>query len=538
MNTFENILEERLARVGALLQPERVFLVFLGIVGVASIILLNTGVLPLVPTYALFYLVLLFLFGLYRPEWLWLAVAFFLPFEILTVAVVGTSIDIRGYQFGMVALGAATLVLLLQKKRTLPILRWFDGALGLLLIGAVLTFVLRQLPLASVKEIIILFSFAFLYGLGRIFIRKKSDVEHFLAALTVSGVVTALYALWQILMFQGGGQHFMVMPGRPNSVLEEADWLGFFMGMIGLVTLVAFLKAKEWYRELSFALLTLLFLVTLIITVSRSAWLSMAVGLFVLALLLGVEFVSGFVHARPKNIRTIFKFFLGVPVFLVLAVGIVVGTHLTRFELDERLASTGGQQLITAACTKEVDPPKEIVSLDELAVYGCQHINLEEQSDFENQGYVIAEVSRPDPNVSIRKSLYQQTGSILKEHFLLGLGWGESLKVFGTDGRGAGLNSSNLFLEVWLGSGLLGLWGLLFFWFGILYALVNRLIHKREMTDGFWWSALVLALWCQVTVFNLFNAGLLLGVFVVFVMLAAWYAEKTLPYTFRSLWQK
>ena len=538
MNTFENILEERLAGIGAWLRPERVFLACLGMFGGIAIVLLNTGVFPLAPPYAIFYLLLLFLFGLYRPEFLWYTVVFLLPFETLTVAMFGRSIDIRGYQMGMVALGAAVAVLLLQGNRVLPKLRWFDGALALLLVGAILTFVFRQLPFASAKEIIILASFGLLYGLGRIFIRKKSDAEQFLATLLVSGVVVAGYALWQMVLFQTGGNHFMVMPGRPNSVLPEADWLGFFMGMVGLVALIAFLKAKEWYQEICFAVLTLLFLVALIITVSRSAWLAFAVGGVVLGLLLGVEFVSGFIHSQLKNIKTLFKFFLGVPVLLVLAVTIVLLTHLTRFELDERLASTGGQQLVTAACTAEVDPPKEVASLDELSVYGCQHINLEEQAWYESQGYVIAEVSRPDPNVSIRKSLYQQTWNILKDHFFLGLGWGESLKVFGTDGRGAGLNSSNVFLEVWLGSGLIGLWGFLFFWLGILFALGNRLVHKREMTEGFWWSALLLALWFQVTVFNLFNAGLLLGVFLVFLMLASWYGEKTLPYGISSLWQK
>ncbi len=539
METIETVLEERLTALGSVFQPTRVFFVILFLLGVSGIILLNTGVFPITLSHALFYLLLLILFGLYRPSLLWQGLVFFLSFEILSVVSIVEGLEIRAYQFGLVALAVATAILWFQGKVTPPVLRWFDGALLLLLLGAIATFFVRSLPMANGKDLIILASFAVLYALGRIYLQKKSEVQTFLATLLVSGSVVAGYAVYQAIALQNQWSHFMVMTGRPNSVLEEADWLGFFLGMVAIIALILFLRLKRWYQEVGVALLLLLFLVTLILTVSRSAWLGFGIGVLGMVLLLGGEYVLGFINARTQDIRTLLKLFLGFPLLLVLALTLVIFFSLTPFALQDRFASTGtGDQVITVACTEGAVPPHTVATVEELPSYGCQHINLEERARFEQQGYFITEVERPDPNIAIRKSLYQDTWGILQKHFFFGLGWGESVKVFGTDGRGAGLNSSNLFLEVWLGSGLIGLIGILAFWLGIFWALVRRLIHKREMTEGFWLSVLVLALWLQVTVFNFFNAGLLSGTCMAFVLLAAWYGEKTVPYSLKSLWRK
>lgn len=538
MNLLENSLEDALARLGRIMTPERFFAILLFILGGASLVVWHSGVFPLSWPYALFYLVLLILFGLYRPHFLWMALVFFLPFELLVVTMLPGGVDVRAYQFGMAALGLATLILWWQHKITIPTVRWFDAALALLLVGGVVTFIATGLPMENAKDLIILFSFAALYALGRIYLRTKEAVKVFLSTLLLSASVVGLYALYQAVAFQNNGAHFMVMAGRPNSVFEEADWLGFFMGLSGLVALVGALWVKRWYQELLFGTLFMFFVLILILTVSRSAWLGFAAGVGVLVLILAYDYVFGFVNTRLSEIRSVFKIFIGVPVCVGLALGIISLFSLTSFELDERAASTGGQQLITVACVPEATAPESINHIEELLVYGCQHINLEEVTSMQSQGYQIAEVERPDPNIAIRKNLYQETWTLLKEHFFLGLGWGESLEAFGTDGRGAGLNSSNIFLEIWLGSGLIGLFGFLFFWFGILAALINRLLRKREMTEGFWLTLLMLALWCQVTIFNVFNAGILLAVFSAYLMLAAWYGEKTIPYSVTALFRK
>lgn len=539
MNTVENFLEERLASFAHIFSPERVFLGILSLIGCATIILFNEGALPLSLPYGIFYITLLFLFALYRPQLVWQLVVFFLAFEVPKFLLVAGSIDIRIYQAALVALMTATLVLCVQKKILPPAPRWFDGALALVIVGALITFWLRGLPLENSKDIIILLSFAALYLLGRFYLRKKKDIRTLFVTLITSALVVTLYALYQMVAFQKNWQTYMVMSGRPNSSFEEADWLGFFMGTVALITIVAALHMKRWYQEIVLGAALLFFLIVLIVTVSRSAWLGFGAGVGILGIILAYEYFSGFIHARARDTRAIIKFFVGGPIIFLLALISIYCFSLTRFELSDRLVSTGtGEQVITVACAKESVPPVFVSDIQELPRYGCQHINLEEQEFYQAQGYVLAEVERPDPNINIRKNIYQETKSILKDHFFLGIGWGESVKVFGTDDRGAGLNSSNLFLEVWLGSGLIGIFGFLLFWLGILVAIGNRLVHKREMTEGYWLSIIMLLIWVQATIFNLFNAGLLSGAFLIVLMLFAWYGEKTVPYSIKSIWQK
>lgn len=523
--------------LGKVFEPDRVFLIFLFLAGLAVIILHNTGVFPLSSSYAVFYLLLLILLGLYRPNFLWQGVVFFLPFELIVVATLPANVDLRAYQLGIVALLISTFLLWIQKKLILRTLRWFDLALALVLVGGTLTFFLNRLPAANSKDVFILYSFASFYYLGRLYLQKRRDVQAFIYTLLASGVAVAVYGIYQAIAFQKNWSDFMVMAGRPNSVFEEADWLGLFMGLVALAALVVTLQLKRWYQEFGGAVLFVLFLITLIITVSRSAWLGFGVAIVALAILLGYEYLSGFIHTRPKENRILIKFFLGVPVALILSLAIIFFFDLTRFQLGDRLTSTGtGDQVITIACTQGANPPASVENKDALGLYGCQHINLEEQEKFKGEGYIVREIEHPDPNIAIRQNLYQQTFAILKDHFFLGLGWGESVKAFGTDGRGAGLNSSNIFLEIWLGSGLIGLLGFLVFWLGIFFAILKRLYHKREMTEGFWLSILLLGFWLHATVFSLFNASLLLGIFIAVIMLFSWYGEKTAP-KISNLWR-
>lgn len=538
MNTFESFLEARLLWLGKVLQPERVFYVFLFAAGLIVIALKNSGVFPLPVSYAVFYFVLLILLGLYRPSFLWQTVIFFLPFELIQVASFPAGLDLRAYQFCLMALLFSTAILWIQKKVVLPPLRWFDLFLLLVVLGGTLSFFVNTLPLSSSKDVLILYSFTALYSVGRIYLQKKKQVGIFLHTLLVSGSAVALYAFYQVIAYEHNWTHFMVMTGRPNSVFEEADWLGFFMGIAALVAIIFTLQAKRWYQEVLGAMLLIVFLVTLILTVSRSAWLGFGIGVIAVGLVLAYEYLSGFLHAKPKEVRTLFKFFAGVPITLAVSVGIIFIFQLTRFQLADRFASTGtGDQIITIACSQGSVPPASVASVEVLSSFGCQHINLEEREHYQQDGYTITETARPDPNVSIRRDLYIQTFALIRTHFFFGLGWGESVKAFGVDGRGAGLNSSNIFLEIWLGSGLMGILGFVIFWFGILFAILKRLYHKREMTDGFWLSILMLGLWCQATIFNLFNAGLLLGIFAAMLVLFAWYGEKTVP-KISTLWQQ
>ena len=92
-----------------------------------------------------------------------------------------------------------------------------------------------------------------------------------------------------------------------------------------------------------------------------------------------------------------------------------------------------------------------------MAKYGCQFINLEEINSYKSQGKIVTEIFRKDPNVMTRSQIYKQSFEIIREHPILGVGFGTITQSLGTDERGAGLNESNIFLQIWASSGILGL---------------------------------------------------------------------------------
>jgi O-antigen ligase len=115
----------------------------------------------------------------------------------------------------------------------------------------------------------------------------------------------------------------------------------------------------------------------------------------------------------------------------------------------------------------------------------------------------VTEIFRNDPNVHIRRDIYGKAADILGEHRFAGIGFGVIAEYLGTDGWGAGLNASNIFLEVWLGAGLIGFLAFVVFWFGLGGKWLYIACKERSA------PALVLAsVWIAATAFNLFNSGL------------------------------
>ena len=148
-----------------------------------------------------------------------------------------------------------------------------------------------------------------------------------------------------------------------------------------------------------------------------------------------------------------------------------------------------------------------IANVSELQAYNCEHIRLEEKEAEISAGKSVQEVNRVDPNFHTRSTIYHQSLTLIQEHWLLGIGGGNSSLVLGTDERGAGLNASNLFLEAWLSYGLLGCGALFFIVIILGYTLM------REMLQGSEKHLLGLGFLASMLIFNLFNAGMLLGVF-------------------------
>lgn len=262
--------------------------------------------------------------------------------------------------------------------------------------------------------------------------------------------------------------------------------------------------------------------ILLILTVSRSAWLG---ALAVTAVFLLAVFTKLKLNPKEWQWKKTLQIKSGILASLLVAIGLVYFFNLTTFQLWNRAGSTAsGLQRITVSCEENITLPERIGSVAELEQYGCRHINLEDKLYEKMAGNFVKEIDRPDPNVSIRAEIYRKSWNVIKENPLLGIGWGNSVSILGRDERGEALNSSNIFLEAWLGSGILGFLALVYIF---VYAIIQSLRNFVRDNDGAKISGLFVLL-CAVALLvpNLFNAGIFLGILWVFWGIAAGMVNK------------
>ncbi|MFZ2187752.1 MAG: O-antigen ligase family protein [Candidatus Moraniibacteriota bacterium] len=488
--------------------------------GTLLIVLSHTTALPLDDINLIFFSFVGFLFALYRPGWAFLLLIGMLPYEIINLAPANYPLTLRPYQWLLVLI---TLALLVRTAfRRFPLEKFvpniWDAALVLLSIGAWLSALASDQTTVALKLSVILLSFVLLYFITRLFVRSIDDARMLLPFIFSTFLIIAAYAIVQNVLFQSGQESFEVMAGRPNATFAEADWLGGYLAAVlvvlsALIASPALIAKNNSTRLLHYIFSTLLFLgfVALLITVSRSAWLATLCGM--LAVLFLYAWKNGVWRALFEKNRAVLQEILRIKLSLLaplfLAFFLVYFSGLSPFDLFDRSRSTAtGEQRITVACEKEIVLPEKIARAEALRPYGCEHIRLEEVAARQEAGEYVAEVFRDDPNVYMRREIYGQVTDILREHAFFGIGFGNIASLLGTDERGAGLNASNIFLEVWLGAGIIGFLAFLFFWFGLGATWLYRGFQQRSALT------IVLApLWITLTVFNLFNSGLFLGFF-------------------------
>lgn len=504
--------------------------------GIVFIVLQNSGILPLDTTHFVFFSFVVLLFALYRPGWAFLLFIGMLPYEVITLGVPLAGMELRPYQWLTLLLFVALSIRLVTRKMTFRLFRpqWFDVLSIVIALGAFLP-ALTSFGGNTIKQGLVVTSFVGIYFLGRIFFRATLDLKQALPFFLGSSVVVCAYSIWQNIRFLSGEQSYQVMAGRPNATFSEADWLGLF-AVVAIALLWTLLVAVTEKKSESLSLKTvtrkplfwclfflqILSFIVIIIAVSRSAWIALAgVGLSLT--------LTALVYHR-HNMRMFFSrallFGANTVVAFLCAVSIIYFFHLTSFQLFQRIESTTGLQQITISCKSGATVPKEIQKVEDLAPLGCEHILLEDIEREKELGNVVATVYRPDPNVSIRKEIYGKVWGIITTHPLLGIGWGNATTILGSDERGAGLNASNMFLEVWLGSGILGLIAFMILWGLIAFAALYGTFFEpgeERFFSFFIWSG-----WVGITIFNMFNSGMLLGFFFIFLALGVLNAERVI----------
>ncbi len=493
----------------------------------------NMGLLPIGTGDFVFFAVLAVCIAAYRPGWVFLLLVMSLPLETVNLAPLDLGIEFRPYQFLEVALVSGLLIRLLARRAlpeiprpTLP-----DALLLLVPIGSLPALVNAPSGALSFKLSLVLLSMYGLYVLARMYVRSLDDVRKVLPFVLVSGAIVLCYAFLQNIRFLYGLDPFQAMPGRPDGGFPEPDWLGAYLIFLGAIFFSMFTRiCRSRFSEdrtgylvsffMGVASFTFLF-TALLMTVARSAW----IGMFVA----GVVSVGLFVLVR-RDTKDVSAYLGGLSVAVLLSLAFVIFVPLTRFDIFERATSTAGFQEITVSCDAgsalSGELPERISDVSELESYGCHHIDLEEIGIEETNGNSVTTTLRPDPSIGIRKDIYGLSFAEIGKHPVLGIGWGSISQVLGTDDRGAGLNASNVFLEVWLGSGLLGLVGFVGFLALILIRALRTFFHARAKDDSshddIAFPVFVLSVVSGLIVFNLFNAGILLGfLWVLFAALLA-----------------
>ena len=483
--------------------------------GVLGLFLSLIGVLPLDLGNFLFFSLLIFLTALYRPVWVFLLLVGMLPYEIVSVAPAGFGILLRPYQWLMLVLLLATGIRLLAKRPIFSSFRfvWTDSLPVIFLIGAFLSALGAVPPDPSEKLTFVLGSFVALFFLVRFFVRTERAVVQLLPFFLSSFIVVAVWSVVQNLLFASGRESFQVMAGRPNGTFSESDWLGMYL-LFPIAFSLAWLYRNEIMKKKSrdsvfpFGVLFLATLV-LLLSMTRSAWLGLAgMGMF----FGGATLVT---FLKLGDLKRAF-FLLGKTASVVCFALIVIPVlHLSRFSIFDRAVSVGGVQEITIACLEAGRVPERIRDVQELDAYGCQHILLEEKPAFLEAGYVIQEIGRDDPNVSIRQSIYERAAFLVREHPFRGIGWGTVGARLGTDEQGSVLNASNMFLEFWLGGGLLGLLAFSILWFAYGFRSGRGTLSGGGSEIAF--HLFFHLTWIGFLIFNLFNSGILLGIFFTFL---------------------
>ncbi len=529
----------------------------IGVLLNATLIIMDAGgLLPLsLLNFGLVFLGI-FLLALYRPIWVFWLFIISLPLESVIISSNQLPISFRPFQVIGVMLFLATVILILSKSQKIktnsPVLqcmgefgdffvKWKGSGFSkyfklsdiLILILCLVTFVSSFNAVAlgvTLKLNLVLVSFAMLYFLARFYLQEKQRKLEALWFFVATSLPILIFGIYQAVAFKMHWVDFQVFAERSNGTFTEPDWFGIYLGFLAAVVYWVKLqlfqtknstmigrwelrRAGQWVLNFYLALTFLV----LILTVARSAWLGF-LGLTIIYFVLLIWQKKIF-NLKNFGFKKFFKEAFSVGTACLFSILVVMGLGLSNFNLVNRAGSSiSGLQEITVSCQQGSSVPDKISGVAELVKYNCQHIDLDEIESHLALAQEIKKVYRPDPNISIRKNIYRTTWREIKNHPIIGQGLGSSSEILGEDSYGHGLNASNIFLEVWLSWGTLGLliFSVLFLFPGF-WALKNICLSRQKFagvklkTNQVGMSLFVILTGTALLIPNLFNAGIFLS---------------------------
>ncbi|PID52162.1 MAG: hypothetical protein CR972_03405 [Candidatus Moraniibacteriota bacterium] len=478
------------------------------------IFLYHMGYVTHVPFWVfIIFCIVVFGLTLYRPIMIFALFVGLLPLEIISIAPEMFDFSVRPYQAMAVfmTLGMIGVTVVRPDIREKFVWNIFDTVITLFLFSGIISAVCTDISQHVWMQTVIFCTFGLLYFVTRFFVTEKTNIIELMPIIISSGGVIGAYAIAQNIFFAVGWLHMEIMPGRPNATFAEPDWLGFYFVFV-LAVYLSYLyynaKQKHIRKFCDVVLYSIMLLISiaLILTVARSAWLGAGVVFCVYFLVLIVQ----------KRYKLFLRHVLWNGSLVVCSIFLVLTFDLTIFELGNRVQSTGtGDQEITVSCVSNASQKTlidmgHISNIGVLDEYECRHIDLEEIQAEELAGHHVFKMMRDDPNITIRANVYKKIITAIAEQPITGRGWGSGGEILGTDEAGTSLNTSNIFLEIALASGILGIGTFLSLLFVIIFYTFHILRKSRDVVDN---SIALFALLGLVAIFvpNMFNAGLLMG---------------------------
>jgi len=290
-------------------------------------------------------------------------------------------------------------------------------------------------------------------------IRNKNQLYNVFKTLFYSTGVLILIGVYEGIAFKFGWNTFTVFDGRVDSLLPEPNWLAMFLTIIYAILLPIQLNLqKKW--SLWYLMLGLLFIV--IASLTRASWLA----IFIIT---GIFFLRNIIWGDKK--KNLLKYMTSIAITIFLAV-ILSQTGITGFNLKDRALSIFTQDMVYY--------DKEITQY--------------------NQDEEISKNIEKDINIIKRQDDYNNALEIGTEYFLTGVGFnGYEHRV------GDGRNASNLFLGVFVSSGIIGVSIL----FTIFYTLVKQSFFFYSSDTKL--SNIILNIILAITITGMFNDPYLMG---------------------------
>lgn len=362
----------------------------------------------------------------------------------------------------------------------------------------------------SIQETLVLLSFLAIYWLVLFFVRSKNDMYGMAHTLLVSSFLVSIFALVQVIAYKFGLELIEVMPGRPNSFFPEPDWLGFFM-VFALALFISvhgtrqpFLDetmfhampsmVRTFHSPYVHVLFQVLLYIVIILTIARASWLAAigVTGLYLLLMFLNKEnhFRSAFLEGGKM---------IGM---VLISLGIIYALSLTPFSLKNRFLSIVTGQEVHAVVT-DPETGKEI-SIDKKRI-----------EDYKKKGVEVKTRRVEDVNILRRTESFTDNFDIVLKHPFLGIGFGGIENAFGE-----GVNANNIFMEIWIATGTLGLIVFMTVFYCIVREWCVLYFKNRSESRNVYLLFVILGL-VAIVIPNIFNSGIFLGFFWVYLGLAS-----------------